>query len=307
MNKVAFICPLYDKENHFQYASNLVKSKRDFGIIEDLYFVFSNNSQKDKFLHLISDIPLGGVKYIVIPENLLKYRCQVTVKKFYALSELQGKYDYLATIDSESLFCKQADFSKVFHEIWSERSMLKANATLQGFFVMRKCFRTLSLAVYNDRKLRKAFGLFRYNTWFNEIPVYKCSTIPSFFEWLNHFDRDVWLNEVACFDYYLYVAYLVIIEGLSIKKIPVTSNYGAIESSFERPGEKYKAVLKEFGSHWSSDVDVKTDKTVMFYQLDKESLKDKYHKITVRSVFKYQVKILFQLIKDAVCDMNFKF
>lgn len=309
MNKVAFICPLYDKENHFQYARNLVKSKIDYSIKEDLFFIFSNNSQKDKFLYLISDLSYGelGVKWMVIPENLLRYKCQVTVKKFFALNELHKEYDYLATIDSESLFCKKTDFSRVFNEIWSKRSMLKANATLQGFFVMRNCFRTLSLSVYNDRALRKAFGYYRYNTWFNEIPVYKCSTIPSFFEWINHFDKEIWLNEVACFDYYLYVAYLVIIEGMSIEKIPIISNYGAVESSFERAGDSYKKVLFKFGSHWSSDVDVKTDKTVMFYQLDKESLKDKYHKITLKSVFKYQIKILLQMVKDAISDTKHKY
>lgn len=49
MNKVAFICPLYDMKNHFDLAFNLYKSKHDLHIDEEIYFVFSDEAQKTNF------------------------------------------------------------------------------------------------------------------------------------------------------------------------------------------------------------------------------------------------------------------
>lgn len=56
MKKVAFICPLYDKENHFDLAFNLYKSKHDLHIKEEIYFIFSDEVQKEKFRSRIYEV-----------------------------------------------------------------------------------------------------------------------------------------------------------------------------------------------------------------------------------------------------------
>ena len=60
--RAAFLCPLYDKDNHFELAANLLKSKIDLGITEDLYFIFSNREQQDKFSNLINQ-RIGNTAY----------------------------------------------------------------------------------------------------------------------------------------------------------------------------------------------------------------------------------------------------
>ena len=131
--KVAFICPLYDMKNHFDLAFNLFKSKWDLHIREDLYFVFSNEEQMEKFNHRIFSSFKETIQYLILPNNLLDYKSKVVVKKLWALQQLYDKYDYLALVDSESLFIKKTDFSVVFEDIWNKRNCLKANISYDGF------------------------------------------------------------------------------------------------------------------------------------------------------------------------------
>lgn len=57
--KAAFICPLYDMKNHFDLALKLYQSKQEYKIKEDIYFIFSNETQCQKFKQLVSDV-CGG-------------------------------------------------------------------------------------------------------------------------------------------------------------------------------------------------------------------------------------------------------
>lgn len=43
--KVVFICPIYDMKNHFELGYNLLQSKVQLGIQEDICFIFSNKEQ----------------------------------------------------------------------------------------------------------------------------------------------------------------------------------------------------------------------------------------------------------------------
>ena len=207
MTKVAFICPIYDMKNHFDLAYNLYKSKVDLMVEEDFYFVFSNEEQKEKLTNRIKDDLGVTISSIVLDQNLVDLKSKVVVKKMYALRYLMGKYEYLSIIDSESLFYKKTDFYQLFKEIWNSKNCLISNFSLDGFKIISKCFKTLG--IYDNKKLKKAFSYYRYNFWFNEIPVYKCDTLPGFFDWLDKFDINGWGNEWLCFEYYIYAAYLI--------------------------------------------------------------------------------------------------
>lgn len=127
MNRVAFICPLYDMKNHFDYAFNLYKSKHDLHIDEEIYFVFSCEAQKNKFRNRIYEAFSEEISWLILPEDQLQYQSKVVVKKMYALKTLKDRYDYLAMVDSESLFIKKADFPELFEEIWNKRLCLNSN------------------------------------------------------------------------------------------------------------------------------------------------------------------------------------
>lgn len=303
--KTAFICPLYDMKNHFDLAFDLYKSKRDLGINEDMYFVFSDVPQKDKFAARIYDAYSDELKFLILPENQLHYKSKVVVKKFYALRELMNSYDYLVLIDSETRFIKKTNYSDLCEEIWEKKTCLNANISSDGFFIMRQCFRTLSLSMYYNRKLRKEFGNFKYNIWFNEIPVYKCSTLPSFFGWFDQFDSEGWKNEWNCFEYYIYAAYLVLCEGFHINKFPeITSNGGVMEYLFEKPKEEQNEILNKLETHWSSSKDAINDKTHLLFHLDRIDSKGNYSfGLTTKRIKELKNYRRNSMMKDLVKDL----
>lgn len=301
MNKVAFICPLYDMKNHFDLAFNLYKSKHDLHIEEEIYFVFSDEAQKEKFRNRIYEAFSEEISWLILPEDQLDYKSKVTVKKFYGLKTLKDKYDYLAAIDSETLFIKKVDFPKLFEEIWDKRLCLNSNISPDGFQFMRRCFRTVNLYYY--RKLRCELRGFLYNFWFNEIPVYKCDNLTEFFVWLDKFDKEKWMNEYLCFEYYLYAAFLIIEKGFHINRFNICSNGGVIEYIIERPPHKQLHILNRLGTHWTSCPDVTNDNIVMLFHLDRGNRDGYGFHLKTKSIFKFlSYKWLGRLVIDFVND-----
>lgn len=302
--KVAFICPLYDMKNHFDLAFNLYKSKIDLSINEDIYFVFSDEEQKEKFRKRVKDAFKKEISFLILPAEELHYKSKVTVKKFFALRSLMLDYNYLSIIDSESLFVKKVDFCDLFEEIWNEGTCLNCNISPDGFFILRKCFRTMSVKLYNNKTLRKEFDNFRYNLWFNEIPVYKCDTLPSFFKWLDTFDEEGYKNEWNCYEYYIYAAYLLLLEGRHLKKFPeIVSNGGVMEYLFERPIEEQQKILDTIGTHWSSNGKVTNSKTCMLFHLDRTEGEGNYSfGINKEYIIKMKIVRIRLILKDFITD-----
>ena len=234
MNRVAFICPLYDMKNHFDFAFNLYKSKHDLHIDEEIYFVFSDEAQKNKFRNRIYEAFSEEISWLILPEEQLHYKSKVVVKKMYALRMLKDQYDYLAMVDSESLFIKKGDFPKLFEEIWNKRLCLNCNISVLKTpdSYMRRCFQTLGL--YHDKILKKEFHYFIYNFWFNEIPVYKCNNLTEFFSWLDKFNENGWKNTFECFEYWMYAAFLIKEKGYHLNHYRVISKGGG-NGIYRRP------------------------------------------------------------------------
>ena len=269
MTKVAFICPIYDMKNHFDLAYNLYKSKIDLMIEDDFYFVFSNEEQKEKLTNRIKNDLGVTISSIVLDQNLVDLKSKVVVKKMYALRCLMGKYEYLSIIDSESLFYKKTDFYKLFKEIWNSKNCLVSNFSLDGFQIISKCFKTLG--IYDNKKHKKAFSYYRYNFWFNEIPVYKCDTLPGFFDWLDTFDINGWGNEWLCFEYYIYAAYLILEYDFKLKKTQYSSMGGIMEYLYNYPEEQQRKIIDTLGTHWSSNAKITNDNTYLLFHLDRDA------------------------------------
>lgn len=299
MNRVAFACPLYDMKNHFELALNLYKSKIENEIDNDLYFVFSNVEQKDKFAsELKAELPNEELKYLVVPEAYNDYKAKAVSKKFYALDMLKEQYDYIILTDCESLFIKHCDFGNLAEYIWNNSTMLNSNKSPDGFFIMRSCFKTMGL--YNNKKLIKDTKYYSYNFWFNELQVYKCEYLPGFFEWMEQHNKEAIYDNYFCFEYYVFYAYLLLEQNMHIKKYNYDSFGGINEYLFRFKTEKQKMILKDMNLHWSSTQEGVIDSTVMLFHLDREQNSKNYSSGRLRSRVKLKFKKIVCIIKDTI-------
>lgn len=296
-NKVAFACPLYDMKNHFDLALDLYGSKIENKIEDDFYFVFSNLKQKDKFESLVNERwPQKDFRWLITTEEINKCKAKAVSKKFYALETLKDDYDYIILVDCESLFIKHCDYGALAEQIWEKRSMLNANKSLDGYLIMRKCFKTLG--VYNNELLRKDTLSFRYNFWFNELQVYKCNNLDEFFIWLNCHNKTKVYDEYLCFEYYVYYAFLLIEKGIHINKFNFESMGGINEYLFKFTESKQKEIMNTMGLHWTSSRDAINENVVMLFHLDRENSNDYSPTITPVVRIEYFIKKLKCYIKD---------
>lgn len=297
MNKTAFACPLYDMKNHFELAFNLYKSKIHNNIDNDFYFIFSDIEQKNKFEKMVQkEFPDDKLLFLITTEKINKYKAKAVSKKFYALEELKDKYDYIILTDCESLFIRECNFDSLAEEIWNNRTMLNSNKSPDGFFIMRKCYKTMGL--YNNKKLRKDTCNFSYNFWFNELQVYKCENLTRFFEWLEVHNKDQVYNEYMCFEYYVYYAFLLLEEDIHLKKFKYTSMGGINEYLFRFSVKKQKEIIDKMQLHWSSSRDAINDNVVMLFHLDRENSVDYSPEITFRVKIRYSIDKFKCYIKD---------
>lgn len=299
MNRVAFACPLYDMKNHFNLALNLYRSKIENNINNDLYFVFSNVEQKDKFANQLNQLfPSDELKYLIVPDRYNNYKAKAVSKKFYALDILKEEYDYIILTDCESLFIKPCDFSSLADYIWNNRTMLNSNKSPDGFFIMRSCFKTMGL--HNNRKLIKDTKHYSYNFWFNDLQVYKCEFLPGFFEWMDCHNRDDIYNNYYCFEYYVFYAYLLLEHDFHIKRFNYNSFGGINEYLFRFKIEQQKVILKDMDLHWSSTQESVNDSTVMLFHLDREEDVEDYNSDTVNTRIKLKIRKCLCIIKDMI-------
>lgn len=255
-------------KNHFDLALNLYKSKIKYNIEADLIFIFSNEEQKDKFALKIKDeLGINDMFYNIMPNEFSIYKAKAVTKKLYGLKEFMNKYDYIILTDCESEFIRHFNAEKVAEKIWNSHSMLASNLSPDGFFIMRKCYKQMGL--YYNKNLRKALGGFKYNFWFNELQVYKCSYLPGFFDWLSNFDIEKIYNTWDCFEYYVFYAYLCLVHGMQIKKYRYICMGGINERLYLFSVKKQKKILRDMQFHWAASRDVKSEEIYMLFHLDR--------------------------------------
>lgn len=272
--KIAFICPIYDARNHFQYGLDLITSKIDFNIQGDLYFVFSDDKQECKFETMLEPEMKGAFNYLVLPAEEGVYQSQVTIKKFHGLKKLKDKYKYIYTIDSETRFIREGDFLDIGNSIWNTNNMLNANISPDGFQIMRSCYKTLG--IYSNAKLKKETGNFKYNVWFNEIPIYRCDLLGDFFHWLSALSPE-YIHNWMCFDYYIFAAFLIMEKNYKFNKHRLTSLGGIVEFLYLFPKKKQLKINRLLHAHWTSSDECITEHTFMRFHLDRDKGDKIYH------------------------------
>jgi hypothetical protein len=179
----------------------------------------------------------------------------VTHKKFFGLKHLMdSKYDYFIVCDSEidiipehftsdnilekikNIFTRKQLYAGEFHEnTW-------------GINITSNCAKLFKGDDYD--KIRSVTNNFKYYTWFSDIPVYRRSDLPGFFEKINVLDMN-WYQ----FDHVIYQYYLVITENYEvINTSPITNQTGNSLEYLHTNNEEILNTLADrgFGFGWLS-------------------------------------------------------
>ena len=253
-----YIVPIYDKDDDFDYGYELVGSAVKYSMARNVYFVFSSYEQKDKFFAECEkrfSVQPGG---LVLEDDLRGSRNPVTIKKWYGIRKLMDRYDYIAAIDCETVFVRDAGEEDVLEAAWREETYLAANRSVCGAAVVKRCAEALGLD--RNETLRTETKEFRYTWWFNEIPVYRTADLDEFFRWIEDEGwNDAIYSEFCCFDYIVYVFWLLLYKGKHLKRYGFTSNVSVIEALWQP--EITGKIKKEriLGTHWTSRVDLQKE------------------------------------------------
>lgn len=126
MNKeTAVLVPIYPP--HFKFARNLIKSwhTNSLDTQSDIFFVFTSEEEKDEFGEWDNSI--------VLSEKLRNFSNNgiINIKKYYGLSQIKEKYEYVIVLDAESVFIRTIDLKQVCETYWN-RKILYGNKTNKG-------------------------------------------------------------------------------------------------------------------------------------------------------------------------------
>lgn len=264
MQTGCFICPIYDKGKDFEYGLTMFESAIKNGINNNLYYIFSGYDQKEKFSRIAQErfekLPL----YLVMEENLANCKNPVSIKKYFGIKQLMNKYDFIAAIDCECVFVRNFDVGKLMAEIWNSKSMLASNISNRGARDVQLCCEALGLST-NEIVLSETND-FQYTWWFNEIPVYASENLREFFSWLNDERYKIIYNVWNCFDYLVYVLWLLTEKGYSLKKYKYKTTDGLIESLWKFEIFQKHRKEEELAVHWTSNININTLNTKICMQ-----------------------------------------
>jgi len=218
MNKCAFVIPLH--HTHFDYGYYIYYYLLDKNA--DVYFVFTDDKDKDIFMSNIND----KVNYFVLSdlcdiEIVKQNNSYITMKKIFALSKLYDKYDYISCIDSEIKFIGNNDFYNVMKNIVDTKiiccSKLNTNEE-HTIKIIKSSLTNLTDKSYHEtlQSLSQNFTL--YTWWFN-LPVYDCKNTEHFLKWINFNDGNLEKFNWFIFDNIIYNFYCILFHNYELKLI----------------------------------------------------------------------------------------
>jgi len=257
INKCAFIIPLHPK--HYQHGYSILNEISDSDA--DVYFVFTTVEEKDLFEKGLNTS--NSFHYIIFtdftPVESIDINSIVTIKKWYALSRLYDKYDYLCAIDSEISFLKKTGFYDMMRDVSNQKKifggMLNPSALREQNIV--KDSLTKLTPIKDHARLKEISKDFMVFTWWSNPAVYVGKDIPDFFKWIDFkketLDRLVWnVFDDMVYNFYciLYKNYnLIIVPGL-IQSLE-SSNSDMIELTNHKLGNTYWVNNKAYSQNKS--------------------------------------------------------
>lgn len=222
MKRICILIPTFPP--HFKYAREVVKSFKRHNLDKqaDLYFVFSDNNEKEAF---------GDYKNcIILPISLRVFVNGgiINIKKLYGLFQLMNDYEYIIVMDDEVKFIKNTNLVDVC-ETFYDRKVLYGNQIYDTYKnelakIVIQC-QTYFLSNKDNKKLSSNLYL-----WFNQLCIYKTAYLKEFFEVTNILKN---LKNLAYndFDYYIYMFYLILYHDFTIEDIGIKTLCGCLEEN----------------------------------------------------------------------------
>jgi len=250
IENVAFLIPIHPP--HYHYIYSLIETFKNNDIQMDIYLVFSNEEDYEKFSMKDS------IEYIICEPTETK--SIVTYKKFFGLQQLaDSKYDYIICCDSEidiipSNFTSKNINNKI-RQIFNNKKIyagstddtLPTGITKTSANLFPKSYEYLTY-------ITKNFSLY---FWWSDLPVYKRVHITQFLNLINY---DIIVHEH--FDYIIYQYYLILFHDFEIiDTTPITNIHWSLEKLFTDDSNVLNGLLAiNYGFSWN---------TKKFYDLNK--------------------------------------
>lgn len=239
-SKGCFIIPYWRTEKDDKCLSDLIDSAYQHNMLESIFFIVDDEETSNYVKSLLDSYYYQKDSNIIIvdnPEELYgKKRNVPTIKKFYGIKQVYNEYEFIAAIDVDSLFLKGFNPFFTFFEIWNSKTCFFKNRCDSANSVFLKNA-SYFCGLENNFFLKKETDNFTLSCWFNDIPVYKSSTLDGFFNWIENTktsnDKTIYENirdNFTCYDYWIYWYYMICFKGLTSNFIEKSSLNSIIES-----------------------------------------------------------------------------
>jgi hypothetical protein len=188
-NKCAIVIPIHPK--HYEYGKNIIKSLENDDCDADLFFVFTNDEDKNNFEYFDKK-----TKSIILSDYLNKDQIKmvekngswVSIKKLVALEILYEDYEYIICIDSEIIFLQNKNFYEMMENTYEQKKILGTLVSEEGIInIIKNSSITKNLG--DNNKIKEKTNNYMIYTWWNNVPVYKSEDINDFFDFIG-FDID---------------------------------------------------------------------------------------------------------------------
>jgi hypothetical protein len=227
MNKCAFVIPLHPK--HFDYGYYIFYHLIDKNV--DLYFIFTDNEDKNLFLSKISrNEDKNKVNFLILAdfvdiEIVKKTSSFVSVKKLFGLFKLYEKYDYISCIDSEIRFINNNnnnnnDYYNIMKNIVDTKVICsgKLNEYASEINIVYDSLTKLTDEIYHEdlKSLSLDYTLY---TWWSNLPVYHCKIAEQFLKWIKFSNNNLERFCYNIFDDITYNFFCILFYDYQIKII----------------------------------------------------------------------------------------
>lgn len=208
---ISFVVPTFPA--HYLNAVNFLESfyKYRFDRQSDIYFVFTNEAEKDGFL---------PCKSIVLPPKLrvTQNRGIINIKKYYALMQLKDQYEYIVVLDDDCQFIATSDIRRVCEEYFDSKILYGNLLRNPPFDIM--CIVAEECKRFFAEPDRLTCPLY---LWWNQLCIYKTDTLSDFFQ-ITKIDRTLASLKWEDFDYYIYMYYLMLYQGFEVHDIGIVAD-----------------------------------------------------------------------------------
>ena len=248
--KACFIVPFRNTEKDDKCADEFIRTAVEYDILKDVYFVIEIPEQRTFLQDVAKKYKSKDFKYLYLKDHTKFFvegdKNIPTIKKWAGIKAIYKKYDYVAAIDVDCIFVKPFNTYDLLKEVWDQRTCFFKNRTsIMNEVHLINC--AYACGLENNRLLIQETQNFTLSCWFNDIPVYKSSTLDDFFDWLDSVNskngKTTYQNvkeNFCCFDYWIYWFYMICFKGMTSSTY---SGYKSVENSIIEDLDSYNNVL----------------------------------------------------------------